>query len=161
MAERQKFDDEFQRRFWGRVAVARIGCWHWTAGQDRSGYGAISYRGKMLKAHRVSWELHRGDVPSGMFVCHSCDTPACVRPDHLFIGTAAANSADMVAKGRESHAPRAIGAKNGAAKITADVARKVRDLVGSGLSHRKTGKQLGISASQVANIAHRRHWRDA
>lgn len=161
MSEVVLYDQEFAARFWSRVAVTDAGCWLWTRGKDRKGYGAVSYRRKMLKAHRVAWELTFGKVPDGLFVCHSCDTTACVRPTHLFVGTAAANSADMVAKGRASRKARAVGVHNGSAKLSPAGARWVRAVVASGTSFSKAAKLIGISLSQVANIVHRRHWKDA
>ena len=161
MSDAVPYDQDFVGRFWSRVAVAEAGCWLWTRGKDRHGYGAISYRRKMLKAHRVAWELSFGKVPDGAMVCHRCDTPACARPSHLFAGSAAMNSADMVAKGRASHAPRATGERNGGAEVTVPVVRYVRALVESGMSQSEAGRRVGLSVCQVGNIVHRRHWKDA
>lgn len=74
------------------------GCWLWSGAGKR--YGKISLQKKVELAHRASWILHQGPIPAGMFVCHKCDTPRCVNPDHLFLGSAADNTADMMAKGR-------------------------------------------------------------
>lgn len=76
------------------------GCWLWLGGCTSVGYGAISHGGVQQLAHRVAFELFRGCIPSGMVVCHKCDTRACANPDHLFVGTQQDNINDMKAKGR-------------------------------------------------------------
>lgn len=77
------------------------GCWLW-AGAMRAGYGTINIRAINVYAHRASYAAHKGAIPRGLFVCHSCDTPLCVNPDHLWLGTPIENVQDMVAKGRHS-----------------------------------------------------------
>ena len=90
-------------RFWSKVD--RSGdCWEWMAYRLPKGYGTmrIANRRKGL-AHRISWEIHFGPIPTGMHVLHKCDNPPCVNPDHLMLGTAADNIHDMVDKGRHSN----------------------------------------------------------
>jgi hypothetical protein len=87
-------------RFWAKVNKTEEGCWLWTAGHDGSGYGSLKISGKQIKAHRISYTLANGAIPDGLWVLHKCDTPRCVRPDHLFIGTSKDNVQDMIKKRR-------------------------------------------------------------
>lgn len=111
-------------RFWS--CVDRTGeCWVWTAYVNPAGYGQFMRTWRsVVQAHRYSWELAHGPVDDpAMFVCHHCDNPRCVRPEHLFLGTAKDNHDDMVRKGRHAHGP-AFGerVKAGHAKRRARVA---------------------------------------
>jgi hypothetical protein len=87
-------------RFRAKYIVADNGCWLWTAGKH-DGYGRITVDERGYFAHRWSYEYHVGPIPDGLLVLHHCDTPACVNPEHVFVGTQADNMADMVAKGRQ------------------------------------------------------------
>lgn len=80
-------------------------CWVWVAARDKHGYGRFGIKDKVKLSHRVAWETLVGPVPDNLWVLHHCDYPSCVRPDHLFLGTAADNSADMVKKGRVASPP--------------------------------------------------------
>jgi hypothetical protein len=88
-------------RFWEKVEKGD-GCWLWTAATNQQGYGRFSVDrvGTLWLAHHFAWVLAYGDIPDGLWVLHHCDTPACVRPDHLWLGTVTDNVRDMIAKGR-------------------------------------------------------------
>ena len=94
-------------RFWPFVTLGQR-CWPWTGSVNGAGYGQIHGEGgkyaRPLLAHRVSWEMHYGSIPAGLSVLHACDEPACVRPEHLMLGTRQANNIDAGRKGRMGHA---------------------------------------------------------
>lgn len=90
--------------FWKHVKKGP-GCWEWQGTRDRAGYGQAKAGRKTVRAHRLSWRIHRGVIPDGFIICHKCDNPPCVRPDHLFVGTHQDNSQDMMNKGRGAWEP--------------------------------------------------------
>lgn len=75
------------------------GCWEWTKAKDHDGYGLTRFNGKMIGAHRLSYLAHKGSIPAGLFVCHTCDNPSCCNPDHLWLGTNQENQIDLRDKG--------------------------------------------------------------
>jgi Autographiviridae endonuclease len=129
------------------------GCWLWGGATGPQGYGLIKRKdGAQLRAHRVAYELVYGAIPPGVFVCHRCDNPGCVRPSHLFLGTHADNMADMVAKGRS---PRMLGALNGSARLREDDVEAIRR---SDERYGDIAARFGISASAVGLIKRRERW---
>lgn len=144
----------FERQY---EPVTESGCWIWTgACHPVSGHGAIGSGGnkenKPLRAHRVSWELYRGPIPDGLVVCHKCDTPACVNPDHLFVGTQADNVRDMIAKGRDR---KARGKERPDARLNDDAIRAIRS---DARSNPRIARDYGVSTAHIWNIKHRRKW---
>lgn len=133
-------------------AVKSDGCWIWRGSvAGRSGYGKLGFNGRTLAAHRLSWELHRGPIQPGMVVCHHCDNPRCVKPDHLFIGTTLDNVRDKIAKGRD---PR--GERNTEARLTES---QVRNILADKRSSREIGAAYGVSNTAIWLIKSGRKWK--
>lgn len=136
------------------------GCWFWKGAVKEFGHGVMrGQNGRTIRAHRASWEIHKGPIPSGLFVCHHCDVPNCVNPDHLFLGTNADNMADCKAKGR-ARGPCHRGEKHGMSRLTEDDVRELRDLHATGQFFlRNLADRYGITIAQAHRIVHRRAWR--
>lgn len=100
-----KLTENHIKSFWNKVEKLRDDqCWKWKAYKNRKGYGRIGISaGRCVNAHRVSWVIHNGAIPQGLFVCHRCDNPECTNPNHLFLGTRQDNINDMVIKKRSKH----------------------------------------------------------
>jgi HNH endonuclease len=126
------------------------GCWLWTGTADGRGYGQLSVRGRHRKAHRVSFELEHGPIPNELFVLHRCDKPSCVNPDHLFLGTAADNTADMVSKGRHTFGERAVHAKL--------KERDVRAIKASAEMNKALAAKYGVNSSLISMIRTGKRW---
>ena len=144
-------------RFWAMVLMIPFhDCWEWIGPVSQNGYGNFS-RGRKregcVRAHRFSWELHNGLIPDGMMVCHRCDNPTCVRPDHLFLGTIAENNRDCARKGRTYTGPRPWHAK-----LTIAEVKEIRLLHASGQSMCSIGRQYGVTRGNIRAIIHRRTW---
>lgn len=139
------------------------GCWLWT-GALKNKYGSFRM-GNHSMAHRASWKIHRGNIPSGMDVCHKCDVRICVNPDHLFIGTRSDNMKDCVSKKRHvsfrhDYVPR-HGESVHCAKITSEMARDIRDLRKSGMLQREIGEKFGITQAAVSYLLMGKSWKRA
>lgn len=144
-------------RFWEKVdKKSKNECWEWIGSchwQWR--YGNFNVDGKHKAAHRMSWELHNGPIPDGMVVCHKCDNPPCVNPDHLFLGTIADNNLDKKLKGRQDEK----GEKNGRAKITWTDVIDIRILHKLGISFADLGKSYNLNPVSISYICSGRNWK--
>jgi hypothetical protein len=136
--------------FWTRVSPG-MGCWIWKAGRSWAGYGQVRFDGRVQYAHRVSWQLAHGDIPWEMFVCHTCDVPACVNPAHLFLGTAGDNHRDMVNKGRHRSAP--------SPKLTEGQVFEIRSrYINETTTHRALAAEYGVGKATITSILTGRSW---
>jgi hypothetical protein len=150
---------EYLREFIERKSIPEpnSGCRLWEAYVDRGGYGRINYRDvRGLQAHRAAYVLARGPIPAGLFVCHKCDVPACVNPDHLFLGTHDDNMADMASKGR-GRPWSAPGEKNPAAKLTEERGREI--LAHPEISTAEFARRWGVHPSTIQRVRSGDRWR--
>jgi hypothetical protein len=144
----------FERRLWERVEKTRS-CWLWRGNVQGDGYGTIMMDGRLWLVHRCVWTVLRGPIPEGVQLLHTCDTPACCNPDHLFLGSQLDNIADMVRKGRQRGAP---GSAHPAAKLTDDDVRAIRAIPvlplrgGRKQQDRELALKYGVSASLISQI---------
>ena len=100
-----RYDRTPEQRFFEKVdqPAYSAACWTWTASRCSEGYGNFFHEGRIQGAHRVSWMLFRGgEIPEGLCICHTCDNPSCVNPDHLWLGSKLDNNLDKVRKGRHA-----------------------------------------------------------
>ena len=149
---------DLPERFWSKTELIPFSsCWYWTGSLTR-GYGYATVNKKVGYAHRHSWEFNFGAIPKGMCVCHKCDNPICIRPDHLFLGTHADNVRDKIAKGRARTGKR-IGTQHKHAKLNDEKVLLAYQLKKSGLTLREIAQQVGASKSAVGNIFTKTTWR--
>lgn len=136
----------------------KAACWEWEKAKFKSGgYGAL-WNGaskKLLRAHRFSYEFYKGPIPDGLHVCHTCDNPPCINPNHLFLGTDKQNSADKVQKGRARWTSRP-GESNPAAVLSEKQVRLIRRLKGPATS---IAVRFGVSDGTIRSIRNRQTWR--
>lgn len=130
-------------------------CWIWCGYISNHGYGVSSYRSKSILVHRLSWILFKGLMSSDLDVCHHCDNPKCINPDHLFLGTAKDNIIDCFNKKRKSHK----GEKHPNSKISENDVIKIFELRKIGWTHQKLADMFKITQGTISNILHRRLWK--
>ncbi len=146
-----RFDASFERQ--------EDGCWQWNKNIGNHGYGRISERNidgrwVMKSAHRMSWEIHCGQIPAGAFVLHSCDNRRCVNPAHLRLGSATDNAADMVSRNRQAR-----GIDKQSAKLVPVQVMEIRKRIKAGDRLMAVSSEFGISKSAASMIANGKRWK--
>jgi hypothetical protein len=149
----QRFADSY-------IPEPNSGCFLWIKSVDAYGYGDFliskiplgdgKRKRERIKAHRLSWQLHRGEIPEGMWVLHKCDVTGCVNPDHLFIGMPADNSADMVRKERQARG------EDFDRKLTEQDVREIR---ASTDTHEALAARYGVNQATIGEIRNRQIWK--
>lgn len=143
--------------FWLNVKKTET-CWLWQKSLA-NGYGQFQVNKKPWLTHRLSWVLHFGDIPNGLWVLHRCDVRNCVNPKHLFLGTSRDNVLDAMKKNRHSLPPQGFGEKSSHHKLTISMVRQIRHLLADGVHQRKIAVRYGVCQGTVAHISTGRNWR--
>lgn len=142
--------------FWEHVIKHDEGCWGWVGCKSKYGYGRIRVDHCDLVASRMSWMIHFGEIPEGLWILHHCDNPECTRPEHLFLGTAKDNAQDCLAKGRH----KSVRGENvGVHKLTWEQVRQIRkDYTPVEVSCYTLAKKYGVSHDAIWKIVTNRRW---
>jgi len=150
-------------------------CWLWVASKNANGYGVFWVSKKNVYAHRYCWTTFNGEIPKGKVICHSCDTPSCVNPDHLFISTQKGNLEDMVLKNRSAKGEKHRSAKYphlilkgeqiGNSKLKASEVEEIRKSYQPGKPNVKSefslsglAKKYGVCHEQISRIINNKRW---
>jgi len=143
--ERRCYHEPIEKKFWHYVVKGAINeCWEWLGYKDKDGYGKIGTRKTNIGAHRISWELHYGEIPTGQMVLHKCNNSSCVNPHHLYLGDHLQNMQDRLNAG---HYLRNEDHPN--TKFPDEIVRQIRK---SNLTYQQLSQKYGISESQIGNI---------
>lgn len=146
---------ELEERLQKMTAVREDGCWMFLGWYNSGGYGALTYHGVRLLAHRASYMVYKGSIPEGLYVLHTCDNRWCINPDHLWLGTYKDNTSDMITKARDS----LIGERSAQAKLKEQDVIEIRRLLMEGnLSYTKIGNLYGVSHTTIYDIKRRKCW---
>lgn len=147
-----------EQKFWHFVSEKGNpgGCWLWTGCIHPTKYGHFNKyegRSKMVRAHRLSWELMYGPIPKGLCVLHKCDIRHCVRPSHLFLGTKAENTADMVAKNRQAY-----GERHGQSRLSEDQVTEIKALLRGTVGVTWISRKFRVARQTISAIKAKRNW---
>jgi hypothetical protein len=154
LTEEEKFSR--LKKSYEKNVTRKNGCWGWKGTFDKGGYGIMSSdrRHGPDRAHRASWVIHNGKIPLGYLVCHKCDRPECTNPDHLWLGTPAENTKDMIQKNR-----KAIGPQTKTAKLTESDVRAIKSLLKTKISYPKIAKMFSVGINAVVRIKRGDTWK--
>lgn len=132
----------------------KTACWVWNQSKTKKGYARCVFRRKVYTGGRLPWMIFKGEIPHGMCACHKCDNPACVNPNHVFLGTKADNNRDCKRKKRNN-----IGSKNGQSILVESDVKKIKSILKSNQSDSEIASMFGVHRLTIWDIRKKRTWR--
>lgn len=146
-------------KFIKRIVIDENGCWIFQGATRKTGlpYGWVTYKKTQMNAHRASWIEVHGQIPDGLNVCHKCDVPQCINPQHLFLGTQKENVIDMWNKKRHPITNKG-GETNPASKLTLLQVREIRNMLSEKIKQKVIAEKFNISQVAVSNIKNKTRW---
>ena len=143
------------KRFLEKVEYdTNVGCWWWSASLTKDGYGQFNYNNKVHRAHRISYELHKGIIPNNLLIRHTCNNPSCVNPNHLVLGTNQDNKNDCVKANRQ-----AKGSKIKISVLKEPDIPLIKEMLKTGLSQRAIAKKFSVTKSTITAINLGKSWK--
>jgi hypothetical protein len=155
--ERKKVNVE--DRFWSKVDIkSEDECWLWKAHCNPDGYGRFSINGKVILAHRFVWTLYHGDIKEGLCILHTCDIRPCCNPNHLWDGTNADNTNDMIIKGRQRPGSL-IGSRNASHKLNEEDVICIRIMRQCGFTEPFLSELYDVCRGTISKLSSRETWK--
>lgn len=146
------------KSFLSKIQKTDGGCWLWVGHKNKDGYGRMGTNQWTALAHRLSFAFHKQIEPGSSCVCHSCDNPSCVNPDHLWLGSIRDNNLDMDAKGRRRSRPR-CGAENSNSKLKSEDVSDIKRRLNSGMGLTEIARQYGVTKQAIYSIREGKTWK--
>lgn len=150
-------EDKLERliKYYEKYVVKQNGCWDWNGIIEHTGYGKLGIR-PPIKAHRASWLIHKGEIPKGLIVCHTCDNRKCTNPDHLWLGTHKENTQDKISKGRSNLAK---GSDLKVSKLNEEQVKEIKILLKNRLTCSEIARYYGVERKVVSRIKNGETWK--
>lgn len=149
-----KAEDAIIYKLLDNIDVDTNGCFNWRKHCGNHGYGVTCYKNKLWTTHRLSFELFRRSIPTGMFVCHKCDNRRCLNPSHLFLGSAKDNSQDAIKKGRATKPPRSTQ------KLNPGQVREIAERYSNGAGSKSLAVEFGVTQRNILDICAGKTWQE-
>ena len=131
-------------------------CWEWIGYKDKDGYGRMKFFKKFVHSTKMMWYLIYDAIPENVCVCHKCDNPSCMNPDHLFLGSVRENTLDAFGKGRRQGRK---GSENNFVKLKEDEVKEIKKMLKDKISQKKIGELFGVSRGAISDISINRNWK--